>query len=223
MSKPRNTSCPAAPPIRTALVEDQSGLRETLLEILNACDGIACVAACANAEQALAELPAIQPQVVFMDINLPGMDGVSCVRELAALLPETLFVMLTAFDNSDAVFSSLEAGACGYLHKPVKADDLIAAIHDVMAGGSPMSAKIARQVVQTFKKPMSGETQAMLQNDLTPREREILDLLVEGFLYKEIAERLQVSGHTVHYHIRHIYQKLQVNSRAQAVAKVSKR
>jgi DNA-binding NarL/FixJ family response regulator len=211
------------PPIRVALVEDQGGLRDSLREILDGSEGITCVAACANAEQALAELPAIRPQVVFMDINLPGMDGVSCVRELAGMLPATLFVMLTVYDNTDAVFSSLEAGACGYLQKPVKAVDLIAAAREVVAGGSPMSAKIARLVVQTFKKPAPEPAPADVQSELTSREREILNLLCEGFLYKEIADQLGVSGHTVHFHIRHIYSKLQVRSRTQAVAKVMKR
>lgn len=211
------------PPIRVAIVEDQGGLRDSLREILSGSDGIVCVAACANAEQALAELPSAGPQVVFMDINLPGMDGVACVRELGKLLPQALFVMLTVFDNTDAVFSSLEAGACGYLQKPVRAKDLIAAARDVMDGGSPMSAKIARLVVQAFKRPVPAEVTKESEVDLTIREQEVLNLLVKGFLYKEIAAHLQVSGHTVHFHIRHIYSKLQVRSRAQAVAKVMNR
>jgi DNA-binding NarL/FixJ family response regulator len=208
-------------PMRVALVEDQGGLRDSLQEILSTTKGIDCVAACANSEQALAKLPELEPRVVFMDINLPGMDGVTCVRELSKLLPEALFVMLTVYDNTDAVFSSLEAGACGYLQKPVKADELVAAARDVMAGGSPMSAKIARLVVQAFKKPAPAEDPKATEFELTTREREVLDLLVKGFLYKEIADQLAVSGHTVHFHIRHIYQKLQVRSRAQAVAKVT--
>lgn len=208
-------------PIRVALVEDQGGLRDSLHEILSTTEGIHCVAACANAEQALADLPALEPRVVFMDINLPGMDGVSCVRDLSKLLPHALFVMLTVYDNTDAVFSSLEAGACGYLQKPVRASELIAAAHDVVAGGSPMSAKIARLVVQAFKKPAPAEAPKATEFELTTREQEVLDLLVKGFLYKEIADQLSVSGHTVHFHIRHIYQKLQVRSRAQAVARVT--
>jgi DNA-binding NarL/FixJ family response regulator len=219
---PRSTSPPASP-IRVALVEDQAGLRDSLREILDGSKGFTCVAACADGEKAVAELPEIKPQVVFMDINLPGMDGVSCVRELAPVMPETLFVMLSVYDNTDAVFSSLEAGACGYLQKPVRSADLISAARDVMAGGSPMSAKIARLIVQAFKKPAPEKAPVDACIDLTAREREILDFLVEGFLYKEIADKLQVSGHTVHFHIRNIYQKLHVRSRAQAVAKVTKR
>lgn len=209
-----------AKPIRIALVEDQRQLRDSLREILDTSPGVECVAACANAEQAIHELPGIAPQVVFMDINLPVMDGVSCVRELSPVMPKTLFVMLTAYDNTDMVFGSLEAGSCGYLHKPVRADELIAAAHEVLAGGSPMSAKIARLVVQAFKKPAPVAVPADTAMELTSRERGVLDLLVEGFLYKEIAEKLEISGHTVHFHIRNIYQKLQVRSRAQAVAKV---
>lgn len=223
MTQAEHAPLPSTAPIRVALVEDQSELLDSLREILEGCEGITCVAACVNAEQALSELLSIKPQVVFMDINLPSMDGVSCVRELSALLPETLFVMLTIYDNTEAVFSSLEAGACGYLQKPVRADDLISAIRDVVAGGSPMSAKIARLVTQAFKKPVPEKTTRNDLVDLTAREQQILNLLVEGFLYKEIAEKLQISEHTVHFHIRHIYQKLQVRSRSQAVAKVMKR
>lgn len=223
MTPPSLSPSASASPIRVAIVEDQEGLRDSLREILDGSKGITCVAACADGEQALAELPALKPQVVYMDINLPGMDGVSCVRQLVPMMPETLFVMLTVYDNTDAVFSSLEAGACGYLQKPVRTADLIAAAHDVLAGGSPMSAKIARLVVQAFKKAPPEKAPEDLCYNLTDREREILDFLVEGFLYKEIADKLQISGHTVHFHIRHIYQKLQVRSRAQAVAKVRKR
>ena len=218
MSRP--PSLPAVPNLRVALVEDQRGLRELLQEALSHSEGIMCVAACANGEQALAELPAANPQVVFMDINLPGMDGVACVRELTRLLPDTLFVMLTVYDNTDAVFRSLQAGACGYLQKPVKARELVAAAREVMAGGSPMTAKIARLVVQTFRPPTPPEAPAKAESELTTREQAVLDLLVAGFLYKEIAAQLQLSEHTVHFHIRNIYQKLQVRSRGQAVAKV---
>ena len=128
--------------------------------------------------------------------------------------------MLTVYDNTAAILGSLEAGACGYLHKPIKASELAAAARDVIAGGSPMSAKIARLVVQAFKKPAPVEENIALH--LTEREQEVLDLLVEGFLYKEIAEKLDVSARIIHFHIRHIYEKLHVRSRAQAVAKVMK-
>lgn len=208
--------------ITVALVEDQAGLRDSLREVLENSEGLRCVGAFANAEQALAELPALNPRVVYMDINLPGMDGVSCVHELVKLLPDVLVVMLTMYDNTDAIFSSLEAGACGYLHKPIRGRELVEASHDVVAGGSPMSAKIARMVVQKFQKPAPVASTEPPDYELTDREQEVLDLLVEGHLYKEIAAQLQISAHTVHFHIRHIYSKLQVRSRGQAVAKVMK-
>ena len=211
------------PLIRVALVEDQPGLRESLKEALSHAEGITCVAACANGEEALASLPSLAPEVVFMDINLPGMDGVSCVRELTKLLPGALCVMLTVYDNTEAVFNSLQAGACGYLQKPVKARDLIAAAREVVSGGSPMTAKIARLVVQAFRKPTSPTTLSEKEAELTTREQAVLDQLVAGYSYKEIGEKLQVSDHTVHFHIRNIYKKLQVRSRAQAVAKVMRK
>jgi len=211
------------PGIRVALVEDQPGLRESLKEALSNAEGVLCVAACANGEEALASLPALAPEVVFMDINLPGMDGVSCVRELTKLLPGALCVMLTVYDNTEAVFNSLQAGACGYLQKPVKARDLIAAAREVVSGGSPMTAKIARLVVQAFRKPTLPPTPSEKEAELTAREQAVLDQLVAGYSYKEIGEKLQVSDHTVHFHIRNIYKKLQVRSRAQAVAKVMRK
>jgi len=217
------SSAPSSSKIRIALVEDQTSLRESLQEAFSHSTIVHCVAACANGEQALARLPVAAPQVVFMDVNLPGMDGVSCVRALTKLLPEALFVMLTVYDNTEAVFNSLQAGACGYLQKPVKARDLAAAAREVVAGGSPMSAKIARLVVQAFRKPAAMKTPCKVESELTSREHEVLDLLTAGFLYKQIGDSLQVSDHTVHFHIRNIYRKLQVRSRAQAVAKVMKR
>ncbi len=209
--------------IRVALVEDQPGLRESLKEALSSAEGVQCVAACANGEEALASLPALAPEVVFMDINLPGMDGVACVRELTRLLPGASCVMLTVYDNTEAVFNSLQAGACGYLQKPVKARDLVAAAREVVAGGSPMTAKIARLVVQAFRRPASPTTPGEKEAELTAREQAVLDQLVAGYAYKEIGDKLQVSDHTVHFHIRNIYRKLQVRSRAQAVAKVMRK
>ena len=197
--------------ITIAVVEDNKDLRNSIREILDGAEGVRCVAACATGEEALSVLPALHPAVVFMDINLPGMNGVQCVSQLIELLPQSLVVMLTIQSNINAVFESLQAGACGYLHKPVHAD--------AIAGGSPMTAGIARQVVQSFKAaPAVGSTTESLP-ELTEREREVLRLLTEGYLYKEIAEKMGLSWHTVHNHIRHIYEKLHVRSRAQAVAK----
>ncbi len=213
--------------ITVAIVEDQSELRESLSEVLEASPALQCVAACANGEEAVRDLPELRPQVVFMDINLPGMDGVECVKQLVALMPEVMVVMLTAYDNTDAIFRSLEAGACGYLHKPVTGRELVAAAKDVVSGASPMSGKIARLVIQAFKKPMpapppSAPADAVpspAEAELTAREKEVLHLLLDGLLYKEIAETMGVSSHTVNFHIQKIYQKLHCRSRAQVVAR----
>ena len=213
----------SAESIHVALVEDQGGLRASLKEALTGVPGITCVATCANAEQALEELPLLRPQVVLMDINLPGMSGVECVRQLVQRVPGVLVVMLTAYDNAEAIFNSLQSGACGYLHKPVRGKELIAAIREVAAGGSPMSARIARMVVQTFSKPTPVPPAAQPQPALTDREQAVLDLVLEGFLYKQIADQLDLSVYTVNFHIRNIYGKLHVHSRAEAVAKLRKR
>jgi len=207
--------------ISVAVVEDNAALCESLRAILDEADGMRCAGIFATAEEALEELPGLRPDLVFMDINLPGMSGVECVSKLAALLPETLVVMLTIRSNIDAVFASLRAGACGYLHKPVHADEVVASVREVIAGGSPMSAAIARMVVQSFSTPPPSRPAAQSGPDLplTDRERLVLEHLSQGYLYKEIAELMEVSWHTVHNHIRHIYEKLQVRSRAQAVAK----
>ena len=208
--------------IRVALVEDQGGLRESLEKALTGVSGIQCVAACANAEQAIRELPDARPQVVLMDINLPGMSGVECVRKLVDLIPGVLVVMLTVYDNTEAIFNSLKSGACGYLHKPVRGRELVAAIREVAAGGSPMSARIARMVVQAFKNPTQPMQTAAPEASLTDREQAVLDLILEGYLFKQIADQLQLSVYTVNFHIRNIYGKLQVHSRAEAVAKLRK-
>lgn len=219
-------------PITVAVVEDQSELRESLREVLDASPALHCVAACANGEEAVRDLPELRPQVIFMDINLPGMNGVECVKQLVALMPEVLVVMLTAYDNTDAIFRSLEAGACGYLHKPATGRELVAAAKNVVSGASPMSGKIARLVIQAFKKPLITAPTAQTVPDklannlpspsdaeLTAREKEVLQLLLDGLLYKEIAEKIGVSSHTVNYHIQKIYQKLHCRSRAQVVAR----
>ena len=215
-------SPPSADSIRVALVEDQGGLRESLKKALTGVPGITFVAACANAEQALEELPALQPQVVLMDINLPGMSGVECVRHLVERIPGVLVVMLTVYDNTEAIFNSLKSGACGYLRKPVRGRELVAAIREVASGGSPMSARIARMVVQTFSNPAPAPARAHPEVILTEREQAVLNLVLEGFLYKQIADQLDLSVYTVNFHIRNIYGKLQVHSRSEAVAKLRK-
>jgi DNA-binding NarL/FixJ family response regulator len=202
--------------IKVSIVEDSRGTRESLTELLGRAPGLRCVGAHANAEAALLGIPTEIPDVVLMDINLPGMDGVHCVRRLSELAPATQVVMLTVYDNTDAIFNSLAAGAHGYLLKPISSEQLLLAIRDVYAGGAPMTSDIARKVVHAFKQPAPTASQT---EDLSPREQEVLDFLAKGYLYKEIAEQLAISYGTVHTYIERIFKKLHVRSRAQAVAK----
>jgi DNA-binding NarL/FixJ family response regulator len=203
-------------PITVAIVEDDAPLRASLSGILQRAANCRCVGAYASAEDALREIPDLSPQVVLMDINLPGMDGVQCVRRLAELAPRAQILMLTVHDDPDSIFESLSAGASGYLLKPVRSAELLAAIKDVYAGGAPMTSNIARKVVQSFKRAGSEADET---RQLSPRERDVLDYLVKGYSYKETADQMGISYSTVHTHIEHIYQKLHVQSRAQAVAK----
>lgn len=204
------------PILQVAIVEDDREVRQSLISIINHEPTMACAGAFASAEEALLNIPKLHPQIVLMDINLPGQSGIECVRGLTAALPGIQIVMLTVYHDSKAIFDSLAAGATGYLLKPVKSDELVSSIANVRAGGAPMSPNIARQVVQTFRR-----TDAKQDNlpDLTPREKEVLDLLAKGFQSKEIAAKLEMAYWTVETHIGHIYQKLHVRSRAQAVAK----
>jgi DNA-binding NarL/FixJ family response regulator len=204
------------PQVTIAIVEDSAALRDNLEAMLRREPSFRCVGAFSDAEQALAALPSLRPAVVLMDIKLPGINGVECVRRLAGELPETQVIMLTVYDDSDSVFDSLAAGASGYLLKPVKSAQLIEAIQEVREGGAPMSMSIARRVVQAFKK---SAPVADPEANLWAREVEILELLAKGFLKKEIAEKLNISYWTVQTHVGRIYKKLHVHSRAQAVAK----
>ena len=204
------------PLITVAIVEDDAQVRQSFVGILKRGPGVVCVGEYGNAEEAIREIPRVQPRVVLMDINLPGMDGVHCVRRLSELAPNTQVVMLTVFENTEAIFNSLAAGAHGYLLKPISAEQLIAAIKDVYAGGAPMTSDIARKVVQTFKRPAPSGAET---ENLSPREQEVLDFLAKGYLYQEIAQQLAISYGTVHTYIERIFKKLHVRSRAQAVAK----
>lgn len=207
-------------PITVAIVEDNDQLRATLARVIERAEGFRCAGHYPNAEEALAALPSVKPEVVLMDINLPGINGVECVRQLKLLLPNTQVVMLTVYEDTDNIFNALAAGASGYLLKRTSRDELLAAIKEVHAGGSPMTAHIARKVVQSFQRSALSPQPS---ENLSPREQEVLDLLSQGFLYKEIAERLGVSYETVHTYIRRIYEKLQVRTRTEAVAKFLRR
>ena len=206
-------------PIRVSIVEDNARFRGGLETLIQSSPEFQCASVHASAESALADLPAAQPHVVLMDVNLPGMNGVDCVRRLKPLLPETQIMMLTVYENTELIFQALSAGAAGYLLKQTPPADLLAAIRDVHAGGSPMSSHIARKIVQSFQGPAPTAGKDAL---LSSRESEVLGLLAKGYLYKEIADTLGLTYATVHTHIRHIYEKLHVRSRTEAVAKLLK-
>lgn len=202
--------------IIVSIVEDDATARGMLANWIRRAPGFRCAGAHGSGEAALATLSAEKPTVVLMDINLPGMTGIECVRRLKPLLLETQFVMLTVYEDADHIFNALVAGASGYLLKRTPREELLAALKDVHAGGSPMSSNIARKVVQSFQRIGAQKSN---EEDLSPREREVLALLARGFLYKEIAESLQISVPTVNTYIRRIYEKLHVRSRSHAVAK----
>jgi DNA-binding NarL/FixJ family response regulator len=202
--------------ITVSIVEDNDKLRDTLARALNRAKEFRCISQYGNAEDALKGLTRDQPNVVLMDINLPGMNGVECVRQLKPLVPQTQIVMLTVYEDTDNIFNALKAGATGYLLKRTTQTELLEAIREVHRGGSPMTTHIARKVVQTLQQ---APAPSQSSESLSPREQEVLDCLSKGFLYKEIAEKLGISYETVHTYIRRIYEKLQVRTRTEAVAK----
>jgi DNA-binding NarL/FixJ family response regulator len=202
--------------INVSIVEDNRGTRESLRELLGRAQGFKCLGAYASGEEALRKIPEEIPDVVLMDINLPGMRGIECVARLKARAPKTQVLMLTTYDESDLIFESLRAGAHGYLLKNTTAVELIQAVEQVHSGGAPMSMNIARKVVNHFqqiKKPSSD------MEKLTKREHEILALLAKGYLYKEIGDQLGISISTVRAHLHTVYEKLHVQSRTEAVVK----
>jgi DNA-binding NarL/FixJ family response regulator len=204
--------------ISFAIVEDQPELCQGLSEWLGRVPGLRCVGTYSTAEQALKLLPSLYPDVVLMDINLPGMGGIQCVAHLKQLLPQTDVLMLTTYDNADMIFDSLRAGATGYLLKNQPRDELVQALQQVRSGGSPMSLKIARKVINHFQAQSKFDAEI---DRLTNREQEILKLLTKGYQYKEIADKLGVALGTVQTHIAAVYEKLHVHSRAEATLKYS--
>lgn len=201
---------------KVAIVEDDALVREELARLIDGAEGFRCLGTYADAETALVEIPRQKPDVVLMDINLPGMSGIECVRNLKLASPSVQIVMLTVYDEVGQLFKSLMAGACGYLLKRTPPDKLLQAITEARLGGAPMTRKIARKVVQYFHQldavsPESGT--------LSKREQETLALLAEGFRYKEIADKMGISLNTVREYVHSIYQKLHVSSRMEAVLK----
>jgi DNA-binding NarL/FixJ family response regulator len=204
---------------KVAIVEDNTGVRESLAVLINGTPGFRCVGTCANAEIALKQLPAEWPDIVLMDINLPQMSGIDCVARLKSMRPSLHVLMLTVHVDSELIFKSLKAGASGYLIKQSSPAELLEAMSDVLMGGAPMTNTIARKVVLFFQqKPAADETEC-----LTRRELEILQQLAKGYQYKEIADLLAINVLTVRTHIHHIYEKLHVRSRTEAVVKFLRR
>lgn len=203
--------------ITLSIIEDQRDMRESLVECLGSVPGLRCVGAHATGEEGLRDIPKENPDVVLMDINLPGMNGIQCVSRLKKHLPNTQVLMLTTYDEGDLIFDSLRAGANGYLLKNLPQQELVQAVQQVHAGGAPMSLQIARKVINHFHKtkPDPGMEQ------LTVRELEILRLLAKGHMYKEIADQLGISMSTVRTHISAVYEKLHVHSRTEAAMKLA--
>jgi DNA-binding NarL/FixJ family response regulator len=206
--------------IRVGIVEDNRSVRENLAVLIDRAAGYSCVGACASAEEALKRLPEAGPDVVLMDIHLPGRSGIECVASLRRLAPQSQVIMLTVEEDTQQVFESLKAGATGYLVKHVTPEEILEAVAEVHRGGAPMSSQIARLVVNVFRTPETKDEPQIL---LSPREEEILRLLARGHRSKEIADELQIGSGTVNTHIRHIYEKLHVRSRAEAVARFTGR
>ena len=214
-----NISSAVAPsaksPVKVVLVEDKAGVRESWCKLVNSLAGFSCVNVCSSGEEALRVIPSIAPEVVLMDIFLPRMSGIECTARLKLLLPKTQILILTAVDDDELVFMALEAGADGYLLKRTKPEDLRAAMLDVLGGGAPMTSEIARRVVESFRRASRLPKQTI---HLSVREEEVLILLSKGYSNKEIAEQLSISAETVGSHLKHIYEKMHVRSRAEAVA-----
>jgi DNA-binding NarL/FixJ family response regulator len=198
------------------VVEDDQGLREQLVEILRSASDIKCLAAFASGEEALKKIPALDPDVVLMDIRLPGMSGIQCVSELKRMDTTLQIIMVTIYEDSERIFKALKAGASGYLVKSSPPSQLLDSVRDAFAGGAPMSSHIARKVVQHFH--LLGPAPLEAQN-LSPREHQVLGLLAAGCIYKEIGEQLDIGVETVRTYVKNICQKLHVRNRLEAVAK----
>jgi DNA-binding NarL/FixJ family response regulator len=205
----------AATVTRVAIVEDLREIREGLGRLINATPGYRCTGTYASMEEAHAKIPHNLPDIVLSDIGLPGMNGIEGIRILKERHPDLLIVMLTVYDDNERIFDALCAGACGYLLKKTPPQKLIESLKETIEGGSPMSPEVARRVITVFRevRPVRGDY------ELTPHETRLLKMLVEGHSYKTAAAELGVSPNTVKFHLRHIYEKLQVHSKSEAVAK----
>lgn len=202
--------------ISVAIVDDQRDVRDGLRKLLDSTDGFSCTGAYADGKSAIEGIRAAPPKVVLMDVDLPDTSGIECVRTLKQEMPELDVIMLTAYTDDESIFQALKAGAYGYLTKNIFPSRLLSAIQEICSGGAPMSSFVARRVVSSFSH--FNEPESSLSN----REKDVLDLLCEGYSYKSIADKLFVSTNTVRFHLKNIYKKLQVNSRHEAVMKANR-
>jgi len=202
--------------IAVSIVEDIQDVRDSLCRMMESAPGFLCLSAYSNAEDALKDLPQVNPDIVLMDINLPGMNGIECIKKIRAICPQIQFMMFTIYEDSEQVFDALAAGASGYLLKKTPKEKILEALRELHEGGSPMNAHIARKVVGYFQKEKEIRN---AEAQLSPREKEVLELLSKGFLYKEISDRLNIAIGTVQQHIHKIYEKLHVQNRTEAVNK----
>jgi DNA-binding NarL/FixJ family response regulator len=203
--------------VRVVLVEDKPGVRASWVKLINTLPGFSCVQTCVSGEEALRSIPEIKPDLVLMDIFLTRMSGIECTARLKVQMPKLQILMLTAVEDDELVFMALQAGADGYLLKRTTPEDLHAAMLDVMRGGAPMTSEVARRVVESFRRQATQSLQPTIR--LSAREEEVLILLSKGYSNKEIASQLGIGVQTVGSHIKHIYEKMHVRSRAEAVAR----
>ncbi|MCW1924001.1 response regulator transcription factor [Luteolibacter arcticus] len=207
-------------PISVAIVEDNVEIREMLTRTVERAASLTFLNSYPSGEEALEHLPTLKPDVVIMDIQLPGISGIECTVRLKAIAPEIQVLVFTVFGDADLVFKALEAGASGYMLKRTPRQEIVDAVKDVWFGGAPMSGEIARKVVESFRKPPKAKDADLEQ--LTNREEEVLALLAKGYITKEIADQMGISFDTVRFHLKHIYQKLHVRSRSEALIKYLK-
>jgi len=211
-----NHFIPGQPLIRVALVEDQPAVRESWTKLINSLPGFTCVNTCVSGEEALRLIPGVNPDIVLMDIFLPRMSGIECTGQLKELLPKAQILILTAVEDDELVFMALQAGADGYLLKRTTPENLKAAMLDVLGGGAPMTSEIARRVVESFRRAAKLPKPTVR---LSAREEQVLILLSKGYSNKEIASQMVIGTETVGSHLKHIYEKMHVRSRAEAVAR----
>jgi len=205
--------------ISVVIVEDNNDIRNALEQIIDMAAGYKLAGSCVNGEEAIINIPLLKPKIVLMDINLGGINGIEVVRILKEEQPDILFMMCTIYEEDEKIFEALNAGASGYVLKKTAPDKLLDAIKELYEGGAPMSSQIARKVVATFQNKSSAAVTVDSLGVLSKREKEILESLSKGLLYKEIADRLFISPQTVRKHVYHIYEKLHVGNRIEAVNK----